>query len=51
MLAVGLALVVLVLIPAFQINPSDAELKNEPATGDAQAGREAIKGAGLPDGV
>ena len=50
-LAIGLAIVVLVLIPAFQINPSDAELKNEPATGDAQAGREALTAAGIPDGV
>ncbi len=50
-LTIGLAIVVLVLIPAFQINPSDAELKNEPATGDAQAGREALTAAGIPDGV
>jgi RND superfamily putative drug exporter len=44
-------IVALVLIPAFHINPSDAQVKDEPATGDAQAGRAAIKAAGLPDGV
>ena len=49
--AIGLAVVVLVLIPAFKMNPSNAELKNEPATADAQAGRVAITAAGLPEGV
>src|SRR5437899_2541668 len=49
--AAGLTIVVLVLIPAFKINPSDAVLKNEPASGDAQAGREAIAAAGLPQGL
>lgn len=49
--AIGLAIVIAVLIPAFRINPSNAELKNEPATGDAQAGRLAVTAAGLPDGV
>ena len=32
----------LVVIPAFHINPSDAELKNEPAAGDADAGQLAV---------
>ena len=49
--AAGVAIVALVLIPAFQINPSDAELKNEPAKGDALAGRDAIATAGMPAGV
>jgi RND superfamily putative drug exporter len=49
--AVGAAIVVLVLIPAFQINPSDAVLANEPAKGDALAGRAALDKAGLPPGV
>jgi putative drug exporter of the RND superfamily len=49
--AAGLAIVVLVLIPAFQINPSDAQIKDEPAKGDALAGTEALKQAGIPDGV
>ena len=45
--AAGVAIVVLVLIPAFQINPSDAVLKNEPAKGDALQGRDALAKAGL----
>ncbi len=49
--AAGLTIVVLVLIPAFQMNPSDAELRNEPGAGDAQTGREVIAAAGIPDGV
>jgi RND superfamily putative drug exporter len=49
--AIGAVIVVLVLIPASQMNPSDAQLKNEPAKGDALAGRAAIARAGLPDGV
>jgi RND superfamily putative drug exporter len=48
---VGLAVVALVVFPAFHINPSDAELRNEPGSGDAQAGRVAIQRAGIPDGV
>src|SRR5207247_10482881 len=37
--------------PAFHINPSDAQLKDEPAAGDADAGRAAITASGIPDGV
>ena len=48
---VGAVIVTLVLIPALQINPSDAQVKDEPAAGDANAGRAAIKAAGIPDGV
>jgi RND superfamily putative drug exporter len=48
---VGAVIVTLVLIPAFHINPSDAQVKDEPATGDANAGRAAIRAAGIPDGV
>ena len=47
----GAAIVVLLLIPAFQINPSDAQLSKEPAKGDADAGRAAITAAGIPPGV
>ncbi|TML24301.1 MAG: MMPL family transporter [Actinobacteria bacterium] len=47
----GLVIVTLVVLPAFHINPSDAQLKDEPAAGDADAGRAAIKAAGIPDGV
>ncbi len=48
---VGAVIVALVLIPAFHINPSDAQVKDEPAAGDADAGRAAVKAAGIPDGV
>jgi RND superfamily putative drug exporter len=48
---VGAVIVTLVVLPAFHINPSDAELKNEPANGDAAAGQLAIRAAGISDGV
>jgi RND superfamily putative drug exporter len=48
---VGVAVVVVVVYPAFHMNPSDAQLKNEPGTGDAEAGKAAITAAGIPDGV
>jgi len=48
---VGAAVVGLVLIPATKINPSDAQIKDEPAQGDALAGRDALTAAGIPDGV
>jgi RND superfamily putative drug exporter len=48
---VGVVIVALVIYPAFHMNPSDAQLKNEPASGDAEAGREAIAASGIPDGV
>ncbi len=48
---VGAAVVTLVMLPAFHINPSDAQLKDEPAAGDADAGRSAIAAAGIPAGV
>jgi RND superfamily putative drug exporter len=47
----GAVIVTLVVLPAFHINPSDAELKNEPASGDAAVGQQAIARAGIPDGV
>jgi RND superfamily putative drug exporter len=47
----GAAIVAVVLIPAFKINPSDAQLKDEPAKGDAAVGRQAVAAAGIPDGV
>jgi RND superfamily putative drug exporter len=49
--AAGVAIVALVLIPAFQINPSDAQVKDEPAKGDALAGRDALQAAGFPEGI
>jgi len=47
----GAIVVTLVVLPAFHINPSDAQLKNEPASGDAAAGQRAITESGIPDGV
>ena len=47
----GAVVVTLVVLPAFHINPSDAQLKNEPATGDAAAGFAAVTKAGIPAGV
>jgi RND superfamily putative drug exporter len=35
---IGVVIVALVIYPAFHMNPSDAQLKNEPASGDAEAG-------------
>jgi putative drug exporter of the RND superfamily len=49
--AAGLALVVLLLIPAFQINPSEAEAKNLPGKGDAFQGRDALAAAGISAGA
>jgi putative drug exporter of the RND superfamily len=48
---IGVVIVALVVYPALHINPSDAQLKNEPASGDAEAGRAAITASGIPDGV
>jgi RND superfamily putative drug exporter len=47
----GVVIVALVVYPAFHMNPSDAELRKEPGSGDAQAGRAAITASGIPDGV
>jgi RND superfamily putative drug exporter len=47
----GAVIVTLVVLPAFHMNPSDAQIKNEPATGDAEAGKAAITASGIPDGV
>jgi RND superfamily putative drug exporter len=47
----GAVVVTVVVLPAFHINPSDAQLKNEPASGDALAGQQAITKTGIPDGV
>jgi putative drug exporter of the RND superfamily len=50
-LLVGLAIVVLLLIPAFQINPADAQAKDLPGEGDAFVGRDALAAAGISAGV
>jgi RND superfamily putative drug exporter len=48
---IGAVIVALVVYPAFHMNPSDAELRKEPGSGDAEAGRVAITASGIPDGV
>jgi RND superfamily putative drug exporter len=47
----GMAVVVLLLIPAVQMNPSDAEVAKQPAAADADAGRQALTEAGITAGV
>ena len=46
-----MVVVVLLLIPASRINPSDAETARQPATADAAAGRKALTDAGITQGV
>jgi RND superfamily putative drug exporter len=48
---VGLALVALMLIPATQLNPSEAQAKDLPGEGDAFDGRAALTDAGISLGV
>jgi RND superfamily putative drug exporter len=48
---VGLGIVILLLIPAVQINPSDAEVAKQPAAADAAAGRQALTDAGITAGA
>src|SRR4029453_11429961 len=48
---VGLALVALMLIPATQLNPSEAQAKDLPGDGDAFDGRGALVDAGISLGV
>ena len=47
----GMVVVVLLLIPASKINPSDAETARQPAAADAAAGRQALAAAGITQGV
>ena len=47
----GLAIVALLLIPAVQMNPSEAELEDFPGKGDAFDGRDALTAAGISHGV
>ena len=47
----GLAIVVLLLIPASNLNPAEAQAKDLPGKGDAFDGREALAGAGISAGV
>ncbi len=47
----GLAIVVLLLIPASALNPSEAQAKDLPGKGDAFDGRAALTDAGISAGV
>ena len=47
----GIAIVVLLLIPAVQMNPSDAEARFLPGTGDPVIGRTVLQNAGISPGV
>jgi len=49
--ALGLAVVGLLVYSGFQINPSEAQAKFLPGTGDAIAGRTALANAGISPGV
>jgi RND superfamily putative drug exporter len=48
---VGMAIVAALLIPASQLNPADAQTKDQPAVGDPDAGRLALTEAGITEGV
>jgi len=48
---VGLATCGLLMIPALQLNPSEAQIKDIPGQGDAFAGRAALVAAGFSPGV
>ncbi len=47
----GIAIVAIVVSPALHMNPSDAQLKDEPAAGDAAAGAATVAAAGFPQGL
>jgi RND superfamily putative drug exporter len=49
--AVGLVVVALLMIPAVQLNPGDAEAKDFPGSGDAVTGRERLRADGIGHGV
>jgi len=48
---IGMAIVIALLIPASQLNPSDAEVANQPAASDADAGRQVLTDAGITAGI
>jgi putative drug exporter of the RND superfamily len=49
--AIGLAIVGVLVYSGFQINPSEAQVKDLPGSGDAIAGRTALASAGITPGV
>ena len=48
---VGLAIVAVLLFYGFQLNPSEAQAKDLPGSGDAIVGRDALTAAGISAGV
>ncbi len=48
---IGLAIVALLLVPGVQLNPSEAQAKDEAGKGDAVTGLEALDRAGISAGV
>ena len=49
--AVGLVIVGALVFEGFQLNPSEAQVKYYPGTGDAIDGRQALAAAGISAGV
>jgi RND superfamily putative drug exporter len=49
--AIGTAICAALLYYGVQLNPSEAQVKDFPGAGDAIAGREALRGAGISAGV
>ena len=49
--AAGAAIVAVLLVLGFQLNPSEAQAKDFPGSGDAIAGRQALEHAGISPGV
>ena len=47
----GMAIVIVLLIPASKLNTGDAEMARQPAAADAAAGRDALTAAGIAAGV
>ncbi|MEK6276753.1 MAG: MMPL family transporter [Actinomycetota bacterium] len=47
----GLVIVAALLIPAFQLNPGEAQAKDLPGAGNAIDGRDVLEGAGITAGV
>ena len=47
----GLAIVGLLLVPGLQLNPAEAQAKDQPGSGDAVQGREALVRSGISAGV
>jgi putative drug exporter of the RND superfamily len=51
MAGIGLVIVALLLVPASQLNPGDAQAKDEPGAGPAITGRDTLAAAGITAGA